>query len=211
MIGRKSASRPLAMDTDPLHHAIHFVLLHFGDVVADIINHRHIPGTRLASKHAGEGLPHAVHQQLAVGPGKVGTAGHRRKVCLALYGLQGQTGQLPVNQVETKVTLPGLVQLDIVLSYLVPKAATATVDGYDDLPYLADPQCSRRLCIIDMLDLLYLAEVVSRTKAAHLLHAAPDCRVRSASRIGTGQAAMLLGDLQIIIKAVTFLDGPGRA
>src|SRR5207253_6365250 len=112
MIGRESPSCSLAMDTQSLHLSIDFVLFHLGDVMAHIVDQRHIFRSSLASKDCCESLAHSIHQQLAVGPGKVRPAGHCREVRLPHVGLQGQTGQLTVYQVEAKVLLLRLRELD---------------------------------------------------------------------------------------------------
>ena len=85
---------------------------------------------------------------------------------------------MAINQVETVVLLFRLRQLHIVFRDLMPESPASTVNRYHDLTYLANPQRSGRLFIVNVIDLLYLAEVVSRAQAAKLLHTAPHCRLR---------------------------------
>ncbi len=138
MTRRKGARCSLAMHTQPLYQPIYLVLLHLGDVVADIVDQRHLLGARLPPEHTCKGLPHTMHQQLPVRPGKVRTTRHRRKVGLPIIGLQGQTCQLPVHQVKSIVLLLVFGKPHVILSYLVSEPARATVNGYDDLTNLAN-------------------------------------------------------------------------
>src|SRR6266702_7557836 len=87
MTGRKGASRSLAVDTDALQLPIDFVLFHLGDIVTDIVDHRHVLSAGLAAKDAGEVLAHSIHQKLPVGPGKVCCTGHGCKIRLPLVRL----------------------------------------------------------------------------------------------------------------------------
>src|SRR5436305_1485169 len=103
--GGDGRRRAFAVDTELLHLSIDLVFLHLGDVVADVIDHRHVSGACLAPEHARERLPYSVHQQLTVGPGKVRATGHGREIGLPFFRLQRETGQLAVYQVETKVVL----------------------------------------------------------------------------------------------------------
>ena len=50
MSGGKGSGRALAMDTDTLHLPIDLILLHLGDVVAHIVDHRQIFGRALRPK-----------------------------------------------------------------------------------------------------------------------------------------------------------------
>src|ERR1051326_532340 len=82
MARRKGTGRTLAVDADTLQLPIDFVLFHLGDVVTDVVDHRHLLRASLATKDAGEGLADSIHQQLAVGPGEVGCTGHGGKIRL---------------------------------------------------------------------------------------------------------------------------------
>ena len=91
----------------------------------------------------------------------------------------------------------------------MPEAATATVDRDDDLAKLTYTQRGSGIFIVDVIDLLHLAEVVSRAETAELLHAAAHGGVRDSFGVGTGEATVLLGDFQVFDETVALLDSPG--
>ena len=161
MLRWERARGTLAMYAYSAFLSIDFVLLEFGDVVTDIVNQRHFFGSRFASEDAGESLTHSMHEQLAVGPGEVGSAGHGGHVGFAFFGLQGQTGKLTINQLEAITGLFDFGQLDVIFGDLMPEAATSAVNGHNDLPRLSNAQRFRRVLIIDMLHDLHFSKVVA--------------------------------------------------
>ena len=73
---------------------------------------------------------------------------------------------------KAKLLLFRLRQFDVILGYLVTETTRAAVNGHDDL---ADPlytHDTRSRLIVDVINDLYLAEMVARSQAARLLQAA---------------------------------------
>ncbi len=114
---------------------------------------------------------HAVHEELPIRPGEVGTTGHGRQVGFSFAGLQRQTGQLPIHQVKAKVLLFGFRQPDVILRNLVPKATRPTVHRHHDLTHLVETEDTSRLRIVDLLDRLHLTKMIARAEAPGLLAA----------------------------------------
>src|SRR5260370_33009053 len=79
---RKRTRRSFAMNADTPHLLIGFVFFHLGDVVAYVVDQCQILGTCLTPKDSSKGLPHPVHPQLPVRPGKLGATSHGCKVRL---------------------------------------------------------------------------------------------------------------------------------
>src|SRR5258708_29572634 len=127
--GREGTCCTLTMDTYALHFTIDFIFFHLGDIVADVVNHRHVLRPCLASKDTGESLAHTVHQKLAIGPGKVCPTSHSCQVGLPLVGLQTQASQLPIYQLNTEALLFGLSQLHIVFRNLTSKTSPAALNS----------------------------------------------------------------------------------
>src|SRR5258708_25015800 len=209
--GGEGTRRTLTMDTYALHFAIDFIFFHLGDIVADVVNHRHALRPCLASKDPGESLAHTVHKSLAIGAAKVGPTSHSCQVGLPLVGLQRQASQLTIHQVKAEVLLLGLCQLHIVFRNLMAKTAAAAVNSHHDLANLTNTQDGCRLRIIDVVDFLHLGEVITRSKATKLLHPTTQGSVRNGSGIGSRQATMLFCDFQVFSKTVVLFDGPGKA
>src|SRR5437762_9454826 len=63
MFSWKCTSRSFAMNAEALQLPIDLVLLDLGDVMAYIVDKRHLLGARLATEDAGERLAYSLHQE----------------------------------------------------------------------------------------------------------------------------------------------------
>jgi hypothetical protein len=72
------------MDEKPFPPAIHEVLLHFGNIVTDIIDDMHVQVVWRGLEHFGKSLSRQECHAAPVDPGKVGGRSHAVQILLAL-------------------------------------------------------------------------------------------------------------------------------
>jgi hypothetical protein len=72
------------MDKEPFPFPVHEVLLHFGNVVTDVIDDVHVQVVGRGLEHLGEGLSRQECHAAPVDPGEVGRRRHTVQVLLPL-------------------------------------------------------------------------------------------------------------------------------
>ena len=82
--GSGSATLHLPMNKEPFPFPVHEVLLHFGDVVTDVIDDVHVQVVGGGLEHLGEGLARQEGHAAPVDPGEVGRRRHTVQVLLPL-------------------------------------------------------------------------------------------------------------------------------
>ena len=168
MARRKGARRPLPVDAEsdfPSRHGQRFDL---GDVVADVVEKPHPQLPRPHPQRPFEDLPGAVHEELPVGPGVVGGAGHGGQVLLPPAGGKPRAGELAVGKGDSRLVDVLDHPRQVIVADLVSEAAGAAVDHDAEL---AELQAEGRggLRIEDLLDHLDLEKVVSRPERPELV------------------------------------------
>ena len=206
---REGPGRPLPVDAEADLLSLHGEGLDLGDVVADVVEEPHpqLPGTH--PQRLLEDLPRPVHEDLAVGPGVVGRAGHRREIVPPPGGRQPGAGELAVGQGN-----PDLVDVfdhpgQVIVADLIAQAPGAAVDQDADLARRqAEGRGGRR--VEDLLDDLDLEEVVSRPERPELVLPPLQRPVAHRLRIGARHHPAVLRRLQVGRRAVALPDRPGR-
>src|SRR6266705_6102267 len=90
----------------------------------------------------------------------------------------------------------------------MPEAPGTAVNCDHNLSRPTDAQHLCRLLIVDVIDVLHLAEVIARTQATELLHTTLYGIRHDGIGIRTGKASLLFGNLQVFLKAIAILYGP---
>ena len=195
MTGREGARGPLAVNAQ----LAAVMALELGHVVGDVVDLVGIP-CRIGPEHLGDRLTGAVGDRGAVGPGEVGSSGHRGQVILALRRAHRRTRKLAVGQLDSEPGERLVHALDEVRTHLVPEATGAGVDQERDL---VQPQTVGvgGLRLIDAVHALELEKVVARPQRAQLAGAALAGPGGDGARPGSVQAPLRFGEVQLLLAA----------
>jgi hypothetical protein len=91
--------------------------------VGNVIYGKEVEILGFASQGLTEGTAGMVSQDLAVGEGEIGSAGHRRSVTAAFWRIDGSADQLSVWKLDAVAIDGGLEALDVFGANLMSKAS----------------------------------------------------------------------------------------
>ena len=204
---RQGAGGAFAVHAQAARLAVHDVRLEFADVVAHVVDHLDTQVPRRALQHLGKGPAHRVGDELPVGKGEVGGAGHGADVFARPWGTEGRAAQLPVGDGDAVLLRRPLHGLDGIVAHLVAQPARAGVDGDGEL-VLEQPQGAGHLVVVDLGDVIDFHEMVTRTDAAELRASALQGTLADVLRLGARQAAVFFRVLQVARRAVALRHRP---
>ncbi len=209
MARRIGPRRSLAVHAEFFLLSGHGKFLDFGDIVADVI---HQPHPQLAGGSAQglfQNLPRQIHQDLAVGPGVVGPAGHGGQIVLPAPGGQIGTGQLTVGKRDAGLGLVFDHQRQVVVANLIPQAPRPGVNHDDDLAFVQTKN-PRRGFIKDFFNGFDFQKMIAGAEGAQLLLSPLQGARRNLLRICAAKASSVFRGFQILRGAVSRFHRPGR-
>lgn len=108
--------------------AVDAVFFFFGNVVRDVVNEVHVHVFRAFVEDFAEAVSDSVEDDLPVGEGHVGGAGHGFEIALSFFALEGRAAQFRVLDGNAPPAEFVVEVLDVVRAYLVAESSAAAVD-----------------------------------------------------------------------------------